>query len=301
MISISITNEEFAFCEALAKIRTGLQKDGDPSIGYTTYADRRAQNNLMGQVSEFAVLKYLHDNKISFSGPCFAITYLVSGDGVLPPLADYILFNGQTIDIKSDRYPLDKYPPIIPTEKLNDLHVADYTFWLEYNETNDNRNVIIFGWNDKQEILGLLNAPDAVRPNGDPMPKPCKRVDPNSIRDISQFPKYASGLISSGRYQLAAEKIEHFWSQGDDLEFPNDNEWGKSVINQLLDHFTGIRLSIYPFNNGGKRIISVACESINGSGNSSMINFYPDDSQNPTRKFYLTLTAVIERWLSLNY
>lgn len=214
MIKINITDVEFKFCKYLAEIRTTLQNDGgDPSIGYTTYANKREENNLMGQVSEFAVLKFLSENKIAFSGTSFIITYFSNGNGVLPPLSDFVLFNGETIDIKSDRYNIGKLGAVVPTEKLSDIHIADYTFWLEYDENNDNQSVKIHGWNNKKELIDLLEDSDATRPDGSKMPKSCKRMSADSFRRIESFMGHVASLKSDGKYQIKAERVSHTFSK----------------------------------------------------------------------------------------
>ena len=96
-MDITLTDDEYNFCEHLANLRTRLQKSGnDPSLRYTTPALDRGANNIIGQVAEYAVLKYLYRENIPFSALCFAITYVSGSTGVLPPLADFILVDGKS-------------------------------------------------------------------------------------------------------------------------------------------------------------------------------------------------------------
>ncbi|MFC0323228.1 hypothetical protein ACFFHT_06600 [Gallibacterium melopsittaci] len=55
--NIFLTEEEINFCKIISEMRTNLQED-DPSLSYTTYKERRSDNNFIGQVAEVALLKF---------------------------------------------------------------------------------------------------------------------------------------------------------------------------------------------------------------------------------------------------
>ena len=184
-VIVKLNDEEIRHCELTGSFRSELLQDGDPSMGYTTYEDQRAANNIIGQKAELAFLRVLQSERIAFSAICFTLTYLVDNRGVTAPLQDFIISSGATIDIKADRYPIDKYGAVVPNEKLLDTHIAQITIWAECSQ--DSAVVTFHGWNNRDELKALLQEPNAVQPNGNPMPKPCKRMLSNKWRKMNDL------------------------------------------------------------------------------------------------------------------
>lgn len=184
-VIVKLNDEEIRHCELTASIRSELLQDGDPSMTYTTYEDQRAGNNIIGQKAELAFLRVLQSERIAFSAICFALTYVVDNTGVTAPLQDFIISSGATIDIKADRYPINRYGAIVPNEKLLDTHIAQITIWAECSQ--DSAIVTFHGWNNRDELKALLQEPNAVQPDGSPMPKPCKRILSNKWRKMNDL------------------------------------------------------------------------------------------------------------------
>ena len=184
-VIVKLNDEEIRHCELTASIRSGLLQDGDPSMTYTTYEDQRTDNNIIGQKAELAFLRLLQSERIAFSAICFALTYVVDNTGVTAPLQDFIISNGATIDIKADRYAIDRLGAIVPNEKLLDTHIARITIWAECSQ--DSAIVTFHGWNNRAELKALLQEPNAVKPDGSPMPKPCKRILSNKWRKMNDL------------------------------------------------------------------------------------------------------------------
>lgn len=204
-LTITLTNEEYNFCKNFVDFQNKLLTADNISLGYTTYRDKRQDNNLIGFISEFAFHKFLVSNNIPFIANCFALISNANSN-LLPPLADFITTNGLTIDVKSDRYDIEKLGAIVPNEKLIDVHLADLTFWLECNE-NNLLQVKLHGWNNRLDLINLRNQPNATRPNGQPMPKPCKRLLSNQINDLDIFIQGMKSLSKDGLYQIIASKV----------------------------------------------------------------------------------------------
>lgn len=205
MTIIRLTEDELEFCKKFVALQNSLFSPNNISLQYTTYPDKRDDNNLIGLVSEFAFLKFLKHHQIPFIGSCFSLIYNHNSN-LLPPLADFISINGLTIDIKSDRYDISKLGAVVPNEKLNDVHIADLTFWLECNEKNLPQ-VRIHAWNNRQDLINLRNQPNAVMPNGNPMPKPCKRILRNQMRELDVFLQTIQNKQRVGIYQIAPVRI----------------------------------------------------------------------------------------------
>lgn len=250
-----LSPDELSFCKTFAEIRTKLQKQGDPSLDYSTYPARRIKNNYIGQIAEQAVLKLLEQNNIPFSAICFTVTNMVERKGVLPPLADFIMVDGSTIDIKADSYDLYRYPPIIPNEKLNDVHIADYTIFVECRE---NSEVVLYGWVDRNYLLWLRTQPNAVRPNNSPMPKPCKRVNINDLHDINALTEQLktnardSNNIGENQLQPTVRPLNHL----------NDVHKFKEISDRLVSFLSenrgySISLDIEPTILDNKRFSSI--------------------------------------------
>jgi hypothetical protein len=70
-------------------------------------------------------------------------------------------------------------------EKLLDTHIAQITIWAECSQ--DSAVVTFHGWNNRDELKALLQEPNAVQPNGNPMPKPCKRMLSNKWRKMNDL------------------------------------------------------------------------------------------------------------------
>lgn len=202
---IDLTEEELRFCQDFVALQNSLFNSSNISLRYTTYPEQRESNNLIGLISEFAFLKFLKDHQIPFIGSCFSLIYNHNSN-LLPPLADFITINGLTIDIKSDRYNISQLGAIVPNEKLNDVHIADLTFWLECSE-NNLQQVKIHAWSNKQDLINLINQPNAVMPNGKPMPKPCKRILRNQMRELDVFLQTIQNKQQIGMYQVAPVRI----------------------------------------------------------------------------------------------
>lgn len=205
METIFLTEAELQFCKYFVLLQNSLFHSDNISLQYTTYPEHREGNNLIGLVSEFAFLKFLKNHKIPFIGCCFS---LISNhhSNILPPLADFIFVNGLTIDVKSDRYDIENLGAIVPNEKLNDVHIADLTFWLECNESNL-QQVKIHAWSNRQDLISLRKQPNAVRPNGHLMPKACKRMLRNQMRELDLFIKTIHDKQPVGMYQVMPQRI----------------------------------------------------------------------------------------------
>ncbi len=169
-VVVGLDGEEIRHCEFTGNLRSELLRDGDPSMAYTTYEDQRTDNNIMGQKAELAFLRVLQSERIPFSAICFTLTYVVDNTGVTASLQDFAMSSGATIDIKADRYPIDRYGAVVPNEKLLEPHIARVTIWAECPQ--DSVVVTFHGWNNRAELEALLHEPDAVRPDGRSMPKP---------------------------------------------------------------------------------------------------------------------------------
>lgn len=205
METIFLTDNELKFCKDFVALQNSLFHAENVSLRYTTYPEQRESNNLIGLVSEFAFLKFLKNHQIPFIGCCFS---LISNhySNLLSPLADFVSVNGLTIDVKSDRYNIESLGAIVPEEKLNDVHIADLTFWLECKES-DLKQVKIHAWSNRQDLINLREQPNAVRPNGNPMPKPCKRMLRDQMRELDLFIQAIHNTQSIGKYQIVPQRI----------------------------------------------------------------------------------------------
>lgn len=184
-VEVTLDDDELQHCEFTGNLRSELLQDGDPSVKYTTHEDQRADNNIMGQKAELAFLRVLQSERIPFSAICFTLTYVVENVGVIAPLQDFALASGATIDIKSDRYQIQRLGAIVPNEKLQDPHIARITVWAECPQGS---SVVTFhGWNNRRDMEELRNQPNAVQPNNEPMPKPCKRVTSDQWQSMAQL------------------------------------------------------------------------------------------------------------------
>ena len=184
-VVVELDDEEVRHCEFTGNLRSELLHDGDPSMAYTTYEDQRADNNIMGQKTELAFLRVLQSERIPFSAICFTLTYVVNNTGVTAPLQDFAISSGATIDIKADRYPIARFGAVVPNEKLREPHIARVTVWAECPQ--DSAVVTFHGWNNRAELEALLEEADAVRPDGLPMPKSCKRMTSDRWRTMDEL------------------------------------------------------------------------------------------------------------------
>lgn len=193
--TVTLNEQEMEYCKFTGELRYELQQNGDPSMSYTTYAEMRSENNIIGQMAEFAFLRLLQMKQIPFSGVCFTITNIEQRRGVLPPLRDFVFEDGTTADIKTDRHPIERYGAVIPVEKLNDIHIADVTIWAQCIKGSP--SITFHGWNSREEIAGLRNRPNATRPSGGSMPKPCKRMESHEWRTMESLLNQLSQLAST--------------------------------------------------------------------------------------------------------
>lgn len=305
-MNITLNDDEYNFCKHLADLRTRLQNSGnDPSLCYTTPTLDRGANNIIGQVAEYAVLKYLYGENIPFSAVCFAITFVSGKIGVLPPLADFILVDGKSVDIKTDRYPIGRLGALLPVEKLNDIHLTDYTIWVEFNESNNNKTIKLHGWNTIDDIIGFRNLPDAVEPNGNAMKKRCKRIKPEYWREMSSFSKAMKLNFADNvsKYRISTD-IASFSSpmnekllQSSEFLKGKDNNWISAIVSRYLNSERPIKLTIIPFKNNKKSGISVTCELLDNSVFAAHAYTLIDGIRD-TRLFYFVITSAIENWLN---
>ena len=205
-VDVTLDDDELSYCVFAGNLRSELLLDGDPSMAYTTYEEQRPDNNIMSQKAELAFLRVLQSEKIPFSALCFTLTYVVAGIGVTAPLQDFALANKHTIDIKSDRYDIQRLGAIVPNEKLLDSHIASVTVWAECKQ--DSRVVTFHGWNNRQKMESLRNQPDAVQPNGAPMPKPCKRVPREEWQPMGNLINAIINRVQPYHVPLSAGVIE---------------------------------------------------------------------------------------------
>ena len=305
-MNITLNDDEYIFCKHLADLRTQLQNSGnDPSLRYTTPTLDRGANNIIGQVAEYAVLKYLYGENIPFSAVCFAITYVYGSTGVLPPLADFILVGGKSLDIKTDRYPIGRLGALIPVEKLKDIHLTDYTIWVEFNESNNNKTVKLHGWNTIDDIIGFRNLPDAVEPNGKAMKKPCKRIKSEHWREMSSFAETIRTNLDYRlpKYRISTDVVSFLpptnekMNQSSEFLLGQDNNWVSGVVSRYLNSERPIKLTIIPFKNNKKNGISVTCELLD-NGVFAAHAYTLLDGIHDARLFYSVITSAIENWLN---
>ncbi|MFC0323227.1 hypothetical protein ACFFHT_06595 [Gallibacterium melopsittaci] len=177
------------------------------------------------------------------------------------------------------------------------MHIADYTFWVEYNEKHNNK-VIIHGWSNKSDLINLIQEPNAVTPSGRPMPKPCKRLPYSKFRNIPSFLDEIKQARTTGIYQIEANKIFHNVDNSDILENDsigeNYNNWVKEVIHRLLNSKSNIRITIF----NTKNIISIMCENIETKQMGKVISFIPSNNNYIAREFFINLVKSIENMLS---
>lgn len=305
MIEIKLTEEEYAFCEHSANLRSALIKPGDdPSLDLTTYPDERGNNNIMGQVAEYATLKLLQKRKIAFSGVCFTITFINKGKGVLPPLFDFLLPDGQSIDVKADRYDITRYGAVIPNEKLIDIHLADYTLWLEFNEKDTSRTVKFHGWNTREDLMPLRNEPDATTPGRHPMPKPCKRVPKKLWREMEGFLTSTASITATNKNRISIDRLPHpAGSSVNDfvleeiLDGGKDAQWSKPITKAFLESTTAVKITVDPYRlKNGKIALTVVCQHLMNPYITARAMTLLDGADS-TRAFHLTIIEAMRQWL----
>ncbi len=191
---IRLNAGDLALAKQLAAHRTKLQEHGnDVSLRATAHRQQRAANNFMGQITEMAFSAWLYEQDISFSARCFTITYRRQGSGVQPPFVDYLLPGNLKCDLKADRFDVCRIGGLLPVEKFLEKVRTDLVVWAECREGADG-TVLLHGWNSWEDLVHLKDEPDAVQPNGRPLPKRAKRVPSSMWRDMRDLAQMLQAL-----------------------------------------------------------------------------------------------------------
>ena len=169
--TIQLRADSSALSATIANVRHWLMKRSqDPSLQYTVYPPKRVLNNLVGAKCELAMAKYLGEQNVHYISSAFLLTF-----GLFPPLFDFFLASGETLDVKGDRWDIRRLGGILENYKIENERLNDYTVWAEARENSD--SVILHGYNTRGQIREIHETrPDATTPSGERMPKPCKRL-----------------------------------------------------------------------------------------------------------------------------